>query len=198
MRPHAYSIQWTIPFRDGAHVWSNVFHYDNGSPAETESGHQALAVAIKDMLRPLMASHVIAKGYRVWGPTDGTKAESVTKALGDFSGAGTSGMTQKIPPEETVYASLFIGRSATTGRKRYLRKYLHVGAIPNTEGGDAFIGVGPLSSGYKTTVRNVLEDLRDITVGGVVNSLCPPNGADTIGSEDWRVGDHLHIRQLTQ
>ncbi len=198
MLPHGYAITMAVTWRGVEELFSNVYHYKNDLGAATMQNHIDLATAIVGIVRPLFTSQVTFKQYRVWGPTNATPAESVTQAIGDLTGTGSSGYTLKTPPEETVYGSLYLGRNLATGRKRFLRKYLHVCGIPNTEGSDAYLGTGALSTTYKNTVAGVLLNLKQITVSGVPYDLCAPSGSSVPTGEVWKMGNHLHIRQFHQ
>jgi hypothetical protein len=187
-------IQW----RGTEELFSNVFHYNSDVGDPNEATHVSLANAIVGIMRPLYVSKVSFKTYRVWGPTNATPAESQTRALGDLTGLGTAGWNSFTPAEETVYGSLYLGRNPATGRKRFLRKYLHTAGIPNTEPFDAFLGHTALSTSFKNTIAAALLNLNQITVGGVPYYLCAPSGSRPASSEVWKIGNHLHIRQFHQ
>ena len=124
MAPYAVSITKRITWRGSTEQFSNVYHYDTSSPITTDSGWQNLVDQIVALEKPVHYNVVTFVTSRVWGPTNAGPAASETRLIYDLTGTGT-GSGGRLYAEACVVAQFFLGRATGSGRKRFLRKYIH-------------------------------------------------------------------------
>lgn len=199
MAPYGVSITKQVTWRGQAEKFSNVYHYDTSSPINTDSGWDSLIDQIVALEKPAFHSSITWVQGRVWGPTNTGQANSVTQRVKDLSGAGTLSAAAQLPYEMTLVGQFYMGRSSTTQRKTFLRKYYHVGALAvSTSGGHPALGNQALAAGDKTPITTLMNGLKTITVGGSSNDLCKPNGAHLPVGSSPQVLDYLHVRQFKQ
>lgn len=200
----AYGISITKKFtwRGVDEEFSNVYHYDLGSPITTDSGWQALADAIRDIETNVFGPKVTFLRWRAWGPTyeaaDETpelKNASITQGVGDLTGVGTAGGAD-MAGELAYVASFYIGRGPKGG-KRFLRKYYHSTVLMDINASaDQANGYTAISSVAKQPVIDAMNSLKTITIGGSANDLCTPGGDHLPLGSSPVVNDYLHVRQL--
>lgn len=196
MPPFAYAVTKRITWRGGQEEFSNVYHYDHLA-GDTIFGDILDALVAKE--KTIHRSDVTFVSGRAWGPTNAGQAASITRLIKEYSGAGTAPLPAVIPPELCVVASFFVGRSPTTQRKRFLRKYFHTyGLSSGTTGDLKSLGVGTLSAADKTPIVNFMNDVKNLLVGGSNVPICTPQGDHLPLGSDPRVLDHLHVRQFKQ
>lgn len=193
MAPYGCAVKYTISFRGGTKRTSMVWHYD--LDAVTDWGPYADAV-IQVVRNILPASQNVVEA-RVWGPTNTGQVNSVTRLIKDVNLAGQGTYTGgAIYHELAYYVSMFLGRNPATGRKRFLRKWIHpVQTLSTTNPGLD----GPLVAGAeKTVLENWFEAAKNIAFAGGTVPICAPNGDHLPLNTEAVAGDRMHIRQLTQ
>jgi hypothetical protein len=195
MAPYQISITKDVTWRGTKEEFSNVYHYDIDFPP-TATGWDDLINAIVVEEKKAHSSAVTYLRARVNGPTDQGDIADVTQHLKDLSGAGTmSGAGTTMAPELTMYASIYMGRSAR-GYKTYLRKYYHTQKLFSSGTATDATAVTPLGSADKNALITILNALKTVTVGASTNNLCKPNGQHIPAGGTWVVGDFVHTRQF--
>lgn len=199
-RPHGVQITKRVTWRGFPEEFSNVYHFNSdASVVPTEQGWHDLANEVATRERPVFGTNVSFVGYRVFGPTDGTKLENQMVAVGDLTGTGSSGGID-IPFELCGVASIYVGRNPATGRKRFLRKYWHhcrdaTGAIGSN---DYQLGNTALPAAWTDKLVATMDSFREIVLGLGTNHLCTPDGVRAPAGNPAVALPHLHIRQFKQ
>jgi hypothetical protein len=196
----AVAIEKSISWRGHQEIFANVYHYDIGALATLiDSDASSLIDNIVALEKPVHSNDVTFKTGRVW-ETGGTPSQNQTLKIKDLSGAGTlvSGTTQ-IWAEAAVVVRLDTGRNSSTGKKIYLRKYIHAGQL-NSANQAAAIGSGTLTSGNKGPYITYGNGIRQVGVGGLPNAatLEAPGGQNLASDAAVSVLDYLHIRQFNR
>lgn len=201
MAPFGYSIEKEVAWRNGTERFSNVYHYDSNTPSPTNGDLESILDALVTAEKAIHGAKVSFKVGRVWGPTDQGAAASVTRIVKDLSGAGTQVNDDDMPAEITTVAQLYLGRSSTTQRKRFLRKYYHTCSRLNTAGftSGAAQGNVALPQAYRdkfVTHMNAIKTLNDQIAAA--HNICAPNGDHLPLNTTPTVLPHMHIRQFKQ
>lgn len=197
MAPFGVSITKKVTWRGHEEQFSNVYHYDTSTPINTDSGWDSLIDQIVAAEKALFSNVVTWVNARVWGPTNGTKAESVTQRVKDLTGVGSITVATAIPYEFTLVGQFYMGRNAGTQRKTFLRKYYHACCLQaSSSNTPASLGNGALAAGDKTPVTTLMNAVKQITVGGFQNDLCKPSGQHIPAGTSPVILDHLHVRQF--
>jgi hypothetical protein len=188
---YACSITKSTTWRGSYEEFSNVYHYNMGAFNAAGGSWQSWAEGLANAERPIFDNAVAFKSYRWWGPI-GDPATSVTQALGDLTGFGSMISGYETYKELAVVLAWPLARSAATGRKRFLRKYLHTCDIGVASASAGTQG-GPLGLDFKNQViayANVVDDM-SWSVGG---TICAPQGDGPTGAP--YVLPYAHIRQF--
>jgi hypothetical protein len=170
-----------------------VWHYDLGPV--TDWGPYADAVV--EVVRGIIPASTNVVEARVWGPTDQGQVVSVTRLIKDYNLAGTRPYTGGgVYRELAYYTSMFLGRNPATGRKRFLRKWIHPGQTLSTTNPDLS---GPLvAAAERTVIKDWFEAAKNISFAGGSVPICAPNGDHLPLGTVATVGDRMHVRQLSQ
>lgn len=194
MAPYAVSVTMAHPFRGASELFSNVFHYDADLVAVTNDG---VIDAVVAGLKAAYPSSVGFRQARLYGPTNQGQLANVTRLIKDLTGNGTATMTGgSFYPELAFFVSMYVGRNPATGRKRFLRKWLHTGKMPSATGN--IIGDQLISTAERTFFEDWFESMKNITVQGQSLPICTPQGDHLPLNAQAVCGDRLHIRQLNQ
>lgn len=194
MPPYAVSVTKERTFRGSPEQFSNVYHYDTTAPI---GDGNALADAVVAGDKNAYPTSVAFKTVRVWGPTDEGAAASDTILVKDLSGNGTGSFSGgSFYSELAVVVQFYLGRSATSGRKRFLRKFIHSGQLRVTTG--TILGDSPLSTAEKDAWKNWFNTMKNLTFGADSAPICAPNGDHLPLLTDAEVLAYLHVRQFKQ
>lgn len=196
MPPFGVSVTSTLTFRGNPHRTSRVYHYQITSPDEDAYTNLALAAVAQDKLGN--SNQHAYKEVRVWGPTDGPKEDNLMRVVDDISGNGAwTPAGPQIYPELAYYVTMYIGRSPTSNRKVFLKKFIHPGYWKTNTGVTA-AGMELVPSADLTFFKNWFEGCVIIDSGGDNFTLCSPRGQLATVLDVANTGTRLHIRQLTQ
>jgi hypothetical protein len=171
-------------------TFTNVWHFDTA----VEVTSQQVADAVVDKEKGLMAGNVNFKRVQVWGPTDGTKAQNQMLLQQNLTGSGSAAASTVTAKELTAVVSWDTGRLNTRGAKIYLRKYLHLGGLPEAAE-EAAKGNGPLSVAEKTRLVNFGNSMKNV-VGVSGASICDKKGRKLPVNTPAVALPHLHTRQF--
>jgi hypothetical protein len=168
MAPYGFAIAKEFQFRGVVERFSNVYHYDIGAfdPAAWSSYIDQIVAAEK----LIFANTVNFKEARVFGPTNQGAVANVMQEIKDLTGTGS--LVSNDPyPELACVVNWPMPRSPTTGRKRFLRKYLHCHSGISA-------GSDPLVQAAQVTRLNTyaLDVVQFTGLGGGTADLCSPAG----------------------
>lgn len=191
----AVHVTKTTKWRNKQEEFENVYHFDTPT-INTESGYVDLVNQLVAAEKLIHTSAVTFKQARVHGPTNGTKEQDIMRAVVDLSGTGSASPTVQMAAELCYVASFYVGRSAK-GYKRFLRKFLHTGAVFGS-GATDFMAFGrdPLGANQKTLVTNFMNDIKTIEVATFNNDLCTPQGTHLPLASSPIISDYVHTRQF--
>lgn len=194
MPPYAVAVTMERTFRGQPEQFSNVWHYDLTFPIGTG---EPLADAVVAGQKGAFPTSVQFKTVRVWGPTDEGAAASETILVKDLSGGGTGSFSGgSFYSELAVVCQFYLGRSSTSGRKRFLRKFIHSGQLRVTTG--TILGDSPLSTAEKDAWKSWMNGMKNLTFGSDSAPICAPNGDHLPLLTDAEVLPYLHVRQFKQ
>lgn len=198
MAPYGVQVTKQVQWRGKQEQFSNVYHYDV-SGIQLDQGWEDFANAVVAKDKAAHSGNVTYSTVRVYGPTNQGAAANVTRYVGDLSGAGTGGFSgASIYKEATIVVQAYLGRSPTTQRKRFARKYYHVDTLPSSAATSIALGNDPLGAADKTAIANAFTSARTVSVGGVTRRLCTKQGDLVEDSAPIEVLNYLHIRQFRQ
>lgn len=199
MAPYGFQVTMSIDWRGKQEEFSNVAVYDLPVGTADAAGFNTFADNYVAALKTAYTNLVTFKRVRVYGPTNGTKAENVMQLVKDISGLGSASKLASIPAEMTIVGQFYLGRGPKGG-KQYIRKYFHVGAVAQSATGSAgALGNGSLAAGDKTAVSACMTSLKSIGGPGVtVADICNENGKHLPLGSSPQVLDQLRVRQFTR
>jgi hypothetical protein len=197
MAPYGLSITMGFPWRGKTEEFSNVFHYDAPFPT-LEAEWPLLVQQVANTMKVSFSSEVSFLRGRIWGPTNGSQADSLTRYLGDIGGVGGRTTGTDIPKELSVVTSLYMGRNPATGRKRFLRKYWHCGKLSSGAAGGASLGNTALPVDTCNDFNTMMNAMKSVGVGSGNYYLCTPSGDRVPPLTSSACLPHLHTRQLHQ
>jgi hypothetical protein len=194
MAPYGFQVTKQLTFRNSPELFSNVYHYDVDPIGPT---WDAIADAVVAAERPIYPFAVSYKQVRVYGPTNGSKVDNVTQLIKDLTGSGSHATTGGLMyPELAYYVSMYVGRNPATGRKRFLRKWLHT--TKRLSGSGAVVDADLIDTTTRDMLENWFETMKNISVDGFSYPICTPQGDHLPLNTQAKAGDRLHIRQLKQ
>lgn len=200
MTPYGLSVTKQTVWHGVNEQFSNVYHFDFTGAIPSESGWDALIDAVVAKEKEMFGGNVAFMSSRVWGPTDAGPLASITRRIRDLSGTGSITPSVNMPPELAVVCSVFMGRNPSTQRKTFLRKFLHVKELPPGVGASAAMALG--TAAFPTALKDYyttrLNSLKTVTIGGVDNHLCKPNGDHIPLGTNWTCLDYAYTRQFKQ
>lgn len=194
MARYACSITKEFQFRGGSEQFANVYHFDANITA-TQAQAEALIDALKTLEAPVHSTTITFKTGRVW-EVGGTPAQNETIALKDLSGGGSLPHTNPMYRELAVVVRLDTGRNSSTGRKIYLRKFIHAGALG---GGSAATTEGTLAiaGAQKTPFLTYGNAIREVAPAvDQIWTLEAPGGQNLANNAAVSVLDYLRVREL--
>jgi len=195
----AVAIEKGTPWRGSEERFSNVYRYDFGVGGGIVPGAMdALVDYLVTKEKTVHNSDVTFRTARVW-EVGGTPAENETLLLKDLSGTGSMVTGLKIWKEACVVVQWYTGRHTSTGRRIYLRKFIHPCAVTGTTAGQE-TGQVALASTTKTPFLTYGQDVRAFTLlaGAEAVTMEGPGGENNANDASVTVLDYLHVRQFKQ
>lgn len=200
MAPFQFTVTMQTQWRGQAEEFSNVFHYDIDVSDQGNERLELVLDAIVNNMRPIFGSEVTFVRGRVNGPTNQGAAADTMRVIKDYSGAGTRAPTSggTIGKESAVVVSMYVGRNPATGRKRFLRKFLHVGVI-NSQSDPVRLGSSQLPASEITFFEDWFESMKNLTIPpDVAVPIVTPQGDGLPLNTEAVCLPYLHTRQLKQ
>lgn len=196
MAPYAVQITMGRQWRGKVEEFSNVFHYDLDTPFATESGWKDLVDQIVGEWKALHTTNVQFIRARVHGPTHLTKVEDQMRYVADLTGTGSSTWSMAIAPELAAVVSCYVGRGPKGG-KQFIRKYVHGDAIePTGASPEMQRGIAALGTAQKAPYENVMDRLKNRTVGAAQLPICTPQGKHLPALSSFTTDPYLRTRQF--
>jgi hypothetical protein len=180
------SIEKETTFRGVTERFSNVYHYNVAS--WDANSWQSMVDVVVNAEKAIFAANTTFKLARIFGPVGEGEAANIMQYITDLTGAGsaTSGTAY---PELAAVVAWPLARSVTTGRKRFLRKYLHLGSTGISTGQNPLI-----ASATVTALQNYAAAVDDVSWGVYSGYLCAPQGDAPLAAA--YVLPAAHIRQF--
>lgn len=195
----AAAVTKSLSWRGHVEQFSNVWHYDFGvGGGITPGAMSALADKIVTEEKLVHSSYVTFVSTRVW-ETGGTAAENETLLIRDESGTGSLAAVQGIYAECAVLVQWYTGRHSTTGRRIYLRKFIHPQYLPSSVSG-VERGSAPLGSAQKAPFLTFGQNMRafNLLAGLEAVTMESPSGDNNANDASVTVADYMHVRQFTR
>ncbi len=184
------SVTKSTTWRGIEEQYSNVYHFD--AAVDTTSDDLANSVVASE--RAAHAVNVTFKNVKVWGPTDGTKEQSVMLLQKDLTGTGNAVRTYDTAKELTAVVQWDTGRKNSRGGRIFLRKYLHVGALGES-GEDQAKGNAALAPATVTRLTTYANNVKN-AVGVSGAAISDKKGRKLPVGTPAQVLPHLHTRQF--
>lgn len=177
--------------------FSNVYNYD--VPALTQLALNEADLIIDRLValeKAVHSSNVSFLEARVWTRGQGA-AQNETIRIRDLSGTGTMSASESLYREACIVVRLNTGRNSTTGRRIFLRKYIHATNLP-TAGSLNAAGVSVLTAAQKQPFQTYGEAIRKLEVAGLATDIIleAPGGQNLAENAVVSVLDYVHTRQF--
>lgn len=194
MGAYGVSVEKKLTFRGLDERFANIYHYVISAPVETDYTNLADAVVARD--KAAYPSAVTYLTTRVYGPTEGSKADNLMRLVRDESGAGTKSVTGSvIYPELCYVTAIYVGRSPVKNRKVFVRKYIR--CLQGYTGGTN-ASSGAVNSTDQGTVNSWMNANKTVTSGGVSFDMCTPKNQGVPALNQAFTLPWLHVRQIHQ
>ena len=191
----AIAIEKEVPWHGGNERFSNVYHYETDFTVNA-SNAGACIDAIVTFEKPVHASSVQFKTGRLW-TTGGTPAQNETLLIKDLSGAGTLSTGQTMYAECAVVCQSYTGRNSTTGKRIFLRKFIHSRGLPVGATTAMMAGEAVLDSTRKAPYLTYADQIQEVVpAAGQLMTLEAPSGANLSPSAPASVLDYVTVRQF--
>lgn len=191
----AIAIEKETSWHGNLERFSNVYHYETDFTVNaTNAG--ACIDALVTFEKPVHGSTVTFKTGRLW-TTGGTPAQNETLLIKDLSGAGTLAGSIVLYKEAAVVVQSYTGRNSTTGKRIFLRKFIHACILPT--GATSFMGdgSGSLDATRKAPFLTYGDQIQEVVpAAGQLMTLEAPSGANLSPSAPVSVLDYVTVRQF--
>jgi hypothetical protein len=190
---YGVAVEKETNFRGAVEEFANVYHYHLESPSGSAYQDLANLVVAKDRL--VYSPGFTYKTVRVFGPTDGPASANLIRFVGDLTGTGSKTVSGPTAYGELTYVvSMRAGRSETTQRRIYVRKFIRIGSTYSTSD-------SPTTGAVSTTTRTFLEDwmesLRRLGAGLDIEMCTPRDQIIDVDAEATALS-FMRIRQMHQ
>ncbi len=184
------SVTKSTTWRGIEEEFSNVYHFDLAVDVTSKQIADEVVTAEK----ALMGTNVTFKNVKVWGPTDGTKAQSVMLLQEDLTGNGLITPGAVTAKELTAVVQWDTGRKNTRGGRIFLRKYVHLGTL-NAVDESAAKGNTQLPAPSVTAIKAYGNKVKN-PLSASNAPLTDQKGRTLPLGTDTQVLPHLHTRQF--
>lgn len=152
----AVYIQKEISFEGAVRPFGNTYHYLVDDMNTLDDA--ALAAEIANQEKSITSLSVTFKGWRTWGPTDGSDFANVMRDSGLLSGVGSAAAATGSYREVCGLIVWPLARSETTNRRRWLRKFIRQMNLGTTLTANQLQGTDPLTSTQITSINTAYTD----------------------------------------
>jgi hypothetical protein len=191
----AIAIEKELTWHGQAERFSNVYHYETDYTV-TNSNAGAAIDALVTFEKPVHTSSVTFKVGRLW-TTGGTPQQNETLLIKDLTGSGTLGGAVDLFREACVVVQSYTGRNSTTGKRIFLRKFIHSCGLPTGASSTMANGASALDATRKTPFLTYGDQIQEVVPGaGQLMTLEAPSGANLSPSAPVSVLDYVTTRQF--
>lgn len=156
--------------------FGNIYHYRT-APGELFNDAN-VAQAVHDAEQNVLSPDADFVGWQSYGPTDGPVFDNVMREDGTFADSGNALAGASMYAEACLLCVWPLARSPVTNRKRWLRKFIRLGATAPVFTDAQLRGADALTSTQLAYIlTNYIEPVTTVT--GVVGSdhpLCTEDG----------------------
>lgn len=185
MAVFAVRIRKSTLFEGSTREFGNTYHYKTSALEPFQD--LAVATALKNQERLVMASDVTFLGWETWGPTDGSQFNNVMRESGVFNENGQGINTPAMYKEVAAVVAWPLPRSPSTNRKRWCRKFIRIPGNGTSQVNQAQAeGESPLSGAQLTALEAYGSAVRSITANALTVQLCTDDGTETTGAAQVR------------
>lgn len=193
MAAYGVTVEKSVTFRGSAEPFSNVWHYAITVPVAGD--YENLGQAVVTAEKAFFPSDVTFKVVRVYGPTDQSPADNLIRYVADLTGTGTGARAGGVVYPELCYTvSMPAGRSETTQRRIYLRKYLRAIRL---HGSSDSATTGLLTTSTRDSVEAFYESMATVTRNAVSYAMVTPRN-QPISDPSATCLQYLRVRQMKQ
>jgi uncharacterized protein with PIN domain len=173
-----------------------VYHYETDYTVDATNAGEAID-AIVTFERPVHGASVNFKTGRLW-TTGGTKEQNETLLIKDLTGTGSLSVSTDFYRELCIVVQSYTGRHSVTGKRIFLRKFIHSLGIP-VSGLNQAIGNAALTAPMKAPFLTYGDQIQEVVPSaGKLMTLEAPSGGNLTPSAPVSVLDYPHIRQFTR
>jgi len=191
----AIAIEKEAAWHGNQERWSNVYHYETDFTV-TAANAGACIDALVTFEKPVHASSVTYKTGRLW-TTGGTPAQNETILIKDLSGSGSLSGSVVLYRECAVVVQSYTGRNSTTGKRIFLRKFIHACILPTGATSGMGDGSTALDATRKAPFLTYGDQIQEVVpAAGQLMVLEAPSGADLSPSAPVSVLDYVTVRQF--
>lgn len=153
----------------------NTYHYQTAAGQTFDDAD--VATFIKDQEVQITSADVDFVGWTTWGPTDGPAINNVIRDSGTFNEPGQGGLVPGMYAENCALVVQEISRSPVLNRRRWLRKFIRLAAIPGAGYNDSVLrGTAELDPAVRQALEDYLNAVSDVPSGGGSVFLSTENG----------------------
>lgn len=193
MGSYGVTVEKEVAFRGGPERFTNVWHYRITAPVTAD--YQALADAVVAGERAFFPSDATFKSVRVFGPTDGNPNDNLIRLVQDLTGAGTGSRAGSVVYPELCYCvSMPAGRSETSQRRIYVRKYLRILRFHGSSDSSTTM---LLTTSTKDSVKAFYEGMESVGLGPIQYQMVTPRD-QPVSDPSATVLAYARVRQMKQ
>lgn len=180
--------------RGSQEEFANVYHYSTNVAEAFDDDAVINALAAAEKL--VHSGDVAFVRGRTWGPTDGPAFDNIIRETFDLTGSGSVTGSGSIHVEGVVVVRWDLPRSPATNRRRWLRKYLHVGILNGTVTSAVTSGAVEIPTANRAAYVTYAQTVQNLTgAGSSEYQLCTADGAEYVPNTE-RVMPYVTIHDL--
>lgn len=194
MGAYGVTVEKTMNFRGKDELVSNTYHYAITSPLEID--YENLADAVVERDKAAHTNQFTYRTVRVFGPTEGSKADNLMRLVKDLTGTGTrTAGGSEIYRELTACSQIYVGRSPVKNRKVFVRKYIRLMTLHNNLSSPTS---GQLNAAEITFWQAWMDSLKTVTRNAVSYAMCTPLARDVPDNHAAQTLQFARVRQIRQ
>lgn len=191
----AIAIEKETAWHGANERWSNVYHYETDFTVNSTNAGACID-ALVTFEKPVHAGSVTFKSGRLWTTGLGP-ALNETLLIKDLSGAGTLSTGTTLYRECAVVVQSYTGRNSITGKRIFLRKFIHACSLPTGALTGQAEGSVALDATRKAPFLTYGDQIQEVVpAAGQLMTLEAPSGANLSPSAPVTVKDFVTVRQF--